>query len=357
MTEVLTSSYLKHRGGLGDLPDRLRAEDCTIAYMGASVTAQRDGFRPRLHELLCRDTQRKHRAVAAALGATGAITGVFLMDDLVLPHRPDLAFVEYATSDVAGTTPLRELAPVLEAIVGKLRDAGCEPCFLYLHRSDVDLGSSEVVAAYEDVAEHHAVASINVDDWMRTEIDRSRLSDPMILRDVVHTTPAGSTLTAEAIRHAFAQIPVTPPAPAAQVRDDAFHRARIEPPEPALAAGGPFAEGRFRLVTPYLEIDRSGELRFTTEGELVGLLVVLGPHSGYIEVTATGETVEYLLWDDECSYERLGSLVLERVVSAGTEVTVRVIDRPVDHSAAELPVDPDEAARPRLKLAGLMVRS
>jgi hypothetical protein len=357
MTELLASSYVKRRGGLGDLPNRLRAEDCTIAYMGASVTAQRDGFRPRLHELVCRDTRRNHRAVAAALGATGAITGVCLMDELVLSHHPHLAFVEYATSDVAGTTPLRELAPVLEGIVGKLRDAGCEPCFLYLHRSDLDLGASEVVSVYEDVAEYHAVASINVADWMRTKMDQGRLSGPTILRDVVHTTTTGSTVTAETIVNALAQIPAAARTPAVQLRDDTYRRARIEPAEPALAGGSPYTEGRFRLVTTYLEIDRHGELRFTSASDLVGLLLVLGPHSGYIEVNSAGEAIEYLLWDDECSYERLGSVVLERFVPAGSEVTIRVIDRSVNHSAAKRPIDPSEAARPRLKLAGLMVLS
>jgi hypothetical protein len=355
--DLLASSYVKPRGGFGDLPARLRAEDCTIAYMGASVTAQRDGFRPRLHELLRRDTGRNHRAVAAALGAAGAITGVFLMDDLVLAHRPDLAFVEYATSDVAGTTPQAQLAPVLEGIVGKLRDVGCELCFLYLHRSDVDLGASEVVAAYEDAADHHAVPSINVADWIRTEIERGHLDGRRILRDVVHTTGAGSTLTAEAIQHAVAQIPPMLPTSAAPLRDDAFRRARIEAPSPALAGGGTFAVGRFHLIYPYVEIDRRGELQFMPEGELVGLLVVLGPHSGYIEVTAAGETVEYLLWDDDCSYERLGSVVLGPFAPAGSEVTIRVSDRSVDRGAAKRPVDAREAARTRLKVAGLMVRS
>jgi hypothetical protein len=34
-----------------------------------------------------------------------------------------------------------------------------------------------------------------------------------------------------------------------------------------------------------------------------------------------------------------------------------VIGRSVDYSAAKRPIDPGEAARPRLKVAGLMVRS
>ena len=145
-------------------------------------------------------------------------------------------------------------------------------------------------------------------------------------------------------------------ATAEPVRDDAFRAARIEAPSSVLAGGGPFAEGRFRLVYPYLELERGREIRLTPGGELVGLLAVLGPHSGYIEVTAGVESGEYLLWDDECSYERLGSVILDPFAPAGCEVTIRVSDRAVDRSAAKRPVDAHEAARTRLKLAGLMVR-
>ena len=67
--------------------------------------------------------------------------------------------------------------------------------------------------------------------------------------------------------------------------------------------------------------------------------------------------VDYLLWDDDCSYERLGSVVLGPFAPAGSEVTIRVTDRPVDRSAAKRPIDAREGARPRLKVAGLMVRS
>ncbi len=319
MTELLASLVRQGRGGLGDLPARLRAEDCTIAYMGASVTAQRDGYRPRLHELICRDTRRDHRAVAAALGATGAITGVFLMDDLVLAHHPDLAFVEYATSDVAGTTPLA-------AARSRCSRGSSRSCATWAanHASSTSteatsiVGASEVVAAYEDVADHHAVASINVADWMRTEIERGRLERPTILRDVVHTTDTGSTSD----RRGDPPRARADPRGAAGLRAGApsatiVRRTRIEAPTAAHAGGGPFTKGRFHLVCPYLEIDRDGELRFTPDGDLVGLLVVLGPHSGYIEVSAAGETVDYLLWDDECSYERLGSVVLEPVRPGG----------------------------------------
>ena len=356
MSPVLAKPYLRARNGLGDLHERLRAKDSTIAYMGASVTAQKDGYRPRLHELLRQATGRDHRAVAAGLGAMGAITGVFLMDELVLAHRPELTFVEYATSDVAGTTPPDQLGAVLEGIVCKLRAGGCEPCFLYLHRDDIELGTSAVVETYERVAEHHGVPSIDVSEWMRAAIEQGEVDGGAVLRDVVHTTDIGSALTAEAIWQALEGIPPGPPPARAPLRDDAFTRTRIEPPTPALAVGGPSTEGRFRLVYPYLEIDRAGELRFTASGELVGLLLILGPHSGYIHVEALGEIAEHLLWDIECSYERLGSLILDHVVPTGTEVAIRLSGRTVDDSGAKRPVDPGQLAEKRLKLAGLMVR-
>jgi hypothetical protein len=325
--------------------------------MGASVTAQREGYRPRLHELLRADTGRDHRAVNAALGATGSITGVFLMDELVIAHRPDLALVDYATSDVAGTTPSAEFVPVLEGIVGKLRRVGCEPCFLYLHRADVDLDESDVVAAYEEVAGRHGVPTIDVASWMRTEILAERVDGAAVLRDVVHTTELGSTLTAQAILAALASIPPSTNRPAVPFEDGGYLSARLELPRPAVAAGGPFVEGQYRLVRRYLEIDGAGELRFTSRGELVGLFVVIGPHSGWIEVSWGGRSFEHLLWDDDCSYERLSSVVLDPFAPAGAEVRVRVSDRRADRGVVSRPVDRAEEALPRLKLAGLMVRS
>jgi hypothetical protein len=357
LTGLATDAYVRTRGGLADIPTRLRSEDCTIAYMGASVTAQKDGYRPRLHEQLKAETGRDHRAVNAALGATGAITGVFLMDELALTHRPDLALVEYATSDVVGTTPLAQLVPVLEGIVGKLRRAGCEACFVYLRREEFDLRTSGVIAAYEEVAERHGVPSIDVAAWLDAKISGGEVERGAVLRDVVHTTELGSALTAEAIRDALMSIRPVPGRASARPKDEGYLAARLEEASPTFAAGGPFAEGTFRLVRRYVEIDASGDLRCTPRGELVGLFVVLGPHSGYVEVSWGGRSFEHLLWDEDCAYERLGSVILDPFVPSGAEVRIRVSGRPVDRSAAKRPVDVREAARPRLKLAGLMIRS
>lgn len=65
--------YVRPRAGLGDLPDRLFRQACTVADLGASVTTQKDGYRPRLHELLRQATRQDHRSVFAGTGAMGSV--------------------------------------------------------------------------------------------------------------------------------------------------------------------------------------------------------------------------------------------------------------------------------------------
>lgn len=337
--------YVRGRDGLGDLPARLRREDCTIAYLGASVTVQKDGYRPRLHEQIRQATGRQHRPVAAGTGAMGSITGVFLMDRLVLPHSPDLCFVEYTTSDSAGTTPLEHLGPALEGIVCKLRDAGSEVCFLHLYRGDCDLGGAgPVVDVYEQVADHYGVPSINVAAYVRD----GGIPPDAVLRDAVHTTAAGSDLAADAVARGLGVLrsrtrTATPP----PLFAESFRRTHIVAATAALVPDGACEIGTFRFAYPYVEVGASTELRLEPDGELVGLIVILGPASGFIEVEAGGVHSEYLLWDEDCSYDRLGSVVFDPFAPAGGPVTIRVADRPV---AGAAPVSK------RLKLVGLMVR-
>jgi hypothetical protein len=352
--------YVRPRAGLGDLPRRMRAGGCTVAYLGASVTAQRDGYRPRLHDLLCDATGRDHRSVFAGTGAMGSITGVFLMDELVLARRPDLCFVEYTTSDAACTTPPEYLGPALEGILCKLRDAGCEACFLHLYRADHELATSPVAEAYERVADHYGVPSVDGAACLRDLIRDGTVTGGEVLRDVVHTTAVGSELTAEAVSRCVARIFAAPAGPRVQplpLFPESFRRTRIVPATRALVREGTVCgAGRFRLQYPYLELDAAGELRFTPDGDLVGLLVIVGPKSGYIEVGSAGGIAEHLLWDEQCSYERLASVVFAPLVRAGTEVTIRLSERPVDYSRARQPVDPAGAMDKRLKVVGLMVR-
>lgn len=353
--------HVEARAGIGELAHRLRTADCTIAYLGASVTLQKDGYRPRLHELLLAQTGRGHRPVVAGTGAMGSISGVFLMDDLVLRYGPDLCFVEYATSDVVGTTPFTHLGAVLEGIAGKLRKAGCEACLLYLYRANQEPGAANpVVAAYEQVAGHYGVPSINVAGWLDELIRSGEVTEQAVLRDAVHTTPLGSVLTARAIARGLELVAAAEPRARPRMGPlfaESFARTRVVPATPdVLRERDRYRKALFRFAYPYIEIDATNELRFTPDGDLVGLVVVVGPESGFIEVDGAGRSDQYLLWDDHCYYDRLGTVIFTPFHPAGTPVAIRLTDREVDYSTCRRPIADVPAIEKRLKVIGLMVR-
>jgi lysophospholipase L1-like esterase len=357
----LEPAYVNPRSGLADVAERLRTQDCAIAYMGASVTAQKDSYRHPLHRLLRGATGRDHASVPAGFGAMGSITGLFLMDRFVLPRRPTLAFVEYTTSDAAHTTPLEQLGPALEGIVGKLRDVGCEPCFLHLYRSDVDPDrAASVVAIYEAVADHHGVPSIDLAAWVRDRLASGTIELGSIIRDNTHTTSGGAAVVAEAVMDAFGILSRTagPRGPSPALFPDSLRHGRVIDADPALLQDpGDHERGVFRLACSYVEVDSRNQFRFRLGGDLVGLLVVIGPHSGYIELDVDGESTEYLLWDEHCTYERLSSVIFTPFAPGGAEVTIRQSEKPVPGNEARSGEQAAPAPRKRLKLIGLMARS
>jgi hypothetical protein len=67
--------------GLRDTAAQLAAGPVVIAYLGNSVTAQKDGYRPYLHKGLVKRFGHEHKAVNAGFGGVGSIGSVCTMDD------------------------------------------------------------------------------------------------------------------------------------------------------------------------------------------------------------------------------------------------------------------------------------
>jgi glycosyltransferase involved in cell wall biosynthesis len=326
---------------------RLRSGPCAIAYMGTSVTVQKDGYRPLLHAKLQSRLGRDHVMVNAGTGAIGSVGGLFLMDHLVLRHRPRICFIEYATADAERYTPAPLVGPVVEEIVLRLREAECEPCFLLFPRADQ---SAAGLDAYVEVAGHHGVAWIDVGG----ALEEAGLGSDDVLRDVVHTTPRGAEAYAEEIAVRFDSIlDPTGAAPASAGRhfDRSFEGARLLPASPErLRDPGACTIGRFRLLYPYVEIEPGARIECSFEEELVGLLVVVGPESGVIRAGSR----EHNLFDRWCSYERLSTVVFDPGFEPGSRVTIEPTDKPVDRSVLRGVVDEPETTK--LKVVGFMVR-
>jgi hypothetical protein len=327
------------RAGFGDVARRLREDECSIAYLGASVTVQKDGYRPRLHELIRRRFGLEHTSILAAVGATGVLPGVFLADNLVAAHRPDLCLVEYATP-LPGRRELAEAEPALDGIIAKLLAVGCQPCLLNVYRRGTN--QDRMVAAFENVAERHRVPSIDLVTPLRAAVMDSRLDKHQIFRDGIHTTPEGSQLVAEMADLALAEI-TDAGGPGTTLRASApspNYRGAREVAANIAEVSGDARMGRFRLQRPYVRIADGSAVCRRFDGTLHGVALIIGPESGEVEITARGDAQRRMAFDEAGHYERLGTMLLKRPVPPGVEVTIRPTEAVPDYSISRRPMEP-----------------
>lgn len=313
--------------GLASVARRLAASPGVIAYAGASVTVQKHGYRTALHDALCRRFGHGHRSVNAGFGGVGSVVSVAMMDRLVLRHWPDLCFIECQTGDLGLETP-GPVGSALEAMVAKLRQKNCEPCFLNLPRQDIDYAAqNDIVTAYREVAEHHQVAVIDL-------AARFQGLGSGFFRDVVHTTAEGGRQTAEAIIEALEALWAQPGAQAMArpIFSQDFRHAHLADISAEMVRGAN-TRSLFRLTLPVTEVAPGGVICVRAAAQSIfGLLLIYGPHSGEAMINGRPR----LLRDKWCDQDRMHGYLLEPEIAPGYSLVVE--------------------PRAPLKIAGLFVR-
>ncbi len=304
------------------LAARLGAMDCTVVYMGASVTAQRKGFRPHLHAAICRRFGREHAMVNAGAGTIGTVGGLFMMERLALAHDPALAFVEYTTADINDSSHTGLIEEALEEIVIRLRGAGCEPCVLVMPR---DGRGDEIREQHRRVAAHQGVCLIDVPALMAAKgVDGTAL-----LRDGIHTTDEGAPVLAELIAGELDRLfdpTATAPGDAERLHPEGLQGARfVEASAEHVADPATATFGRYRLLYPYIELRRDSPLRLEGLGDLVGVLVTVTTERAEICVGDRAMTVV----DPGNGYEYLTGLMLDPPLPGedGIDITMTGGDR------------------------------
>ena len=346
MSPLPVREWLRARRGLGAAGAALTSAAGTIAYLGVSVTAQREGYRPLLHDWFTRRFGLAHLQANAAVGGVGSISSVFLMDELALARRPILCLVECTTGDMDGKTASHDIAPAIEGIVRKLADHGCEACLIHLFRCDRStVWADPVIREYERVADHYGTPSINVGRVIAEDLASGAAAPAEWFRDAVHTTPAGSARTTRIIASVmddlFAMAPVSLEAVRArqELCPDHYGHCHIAHVSELVDDQARLSPQPFRLTYRYLDLDATRTLSFRSDvSQLKGLFVIIGPSSGRIRVSRPGGSTEYPLRDQWCTYDRLSTLVFDQPVPLGTPVTL---------SASE---------GSRLRLVGLLLR-
>lgn len=329
-----TPSYVDTRHGLGSISTVLRERACRIAYVGNSVTAQRDGYVPHLHAHIGTWTAQPHHAFQVGLIGMGSMGCLFTLDPLVLSRKPDLCFIECTTGDSGSRPPLEIIGPAIEGLVRKLRAIGCECCILHAYRSDRTAEDFQpIIDRYEQVADHYGIPSVHLGRAVSLGLASGEWSSEQLFLDGIHTTTQGgrvmATLIARALETILSASSTDPPPLRLRLHPDDFEAARLLRPEPQTALDPQRCRSsHFRQVLPYLEIEAGNGLMLdAAPGKLAGLLVVAGPHAGDIVIEADSQTQEFSTWDEWCDRDLLRSLIFPGPISRDATVRLTVTDR------------------------------
>lgn len=342
-----------------------------VCYCGGSITAQRSGWRPRVHAWLSHEHRPSQEAgdmtmINTSVGNVGSKVMAFLTDEWMTEHSPDVVFIETVVND--GDSLLEDGEPeavrrALEGVVRRLRTKlpEVEIVFVYmLLRDDIPAqrrtgtkawadgcvrGAAAVyhrdaVAIHDAVADHYGCPSISLIKALRGvasgTLDR-------LFRDDCHHSGAGAALVSCVVGRCLqsmlgsARSQLEPPLPSVPPPLDARlwsggSALRLAEAQVAFAAGRREAHHTRRDRDPitgksdeWWLLSPGDVLTLHFSGNAIGVLTHLGPDAGVVEgeiVLENGGTVPVRrnLFDCWCYYYRLGVIILAEGLPPGSHM-------------------------------------
>lgn len=352
------------RNGLGGLGQELSASPCTIVYFGNSITAQKDSYRIPLHNHIVSHFRKIHKPVNAGLGGVGSLACAFLVDDLVLRHRPALCFVECSAADTGGTTPPDAIGPSVEGIIRQLLSAGTRVVLLHLfRRDDMAIGKEKTLGIYESLADLYGVPSIHLDKLFSEQIASGMILEEEVFHDGIHTTRNGAALTGRMIFDLFAELlrdshgfAIHLPQP---VYELPYQHTRILPVIVGMTPKGvSLQKKRYRDILEYVEFEPEAIVTvFRTDEFIRAILIVADSDCGVVVVEHEGIRQSIQTWDEWCFMPRLQAIILDKPVAPGSEL--RVFLSLKKHGDRGAPGTPNlhERVGKNLKIIGFMIYS
>lgn len=326
-----------------------------VLYIGASVTAQKNGYRLELNKKLEAAGYTVKQTILAT-GATGSIFGLCNLSTLQIPENDvfNLTVYEYSTGDLnIGLTPLDVMEDVVFESLAFLKTISQNVVLVNNYRSDYENGEGEFVREkHRDAAKLAGVPVIDtypVFEEMRKNFSEQDWKE--IYRDNVHTSPKGSKLVSDYI---FENLNLS-------VLDSPFERGESD----SLKAGFYFPKVSSRNTEVYTYPSSGQEFKYfrlkpnetismKIKGEIWGLISVVGPTSGWVNVKANGTTIqEFCQLDAHCYYERIQPRQFMRNFEEEVELTIQLIEKDLDFNKVKQP-HKDHNAERELRISCIM---
>lgn len=285
-------------------------ENNGILYLGASVTAQKEGYRPKLHHLICEHTGKKVPMHVDSLGGIGSMFGLasYRRNKHLFANDIGLIIFEYSTGDLnIGITPLKELSRILRAFFSELKCLCDNIVVLHNFRADFPNETDERVRPiYNKIADEYGIPVVSANSLVDRAIENSPNWLDEHYRDHVHPTSKGAELLAKWILDEL-------------IKNNNDTGRALPPPKVELAEFGYFdlnkdgnlhADGvKVYEATgtsyAYIEIHENQVLDLVISGEIWGLVMVIGPESCKLSTEIAGEKKSVNAFDRNCDYDRV----------------------------------------------------
>ncbi|WP_342804833.1 exostosin family protein [Alteromonas sp. M12] len=330
-------------------------KELRVLYVGASVTAQKNGYRPELNRLLTSKGYSIKQKVLAT-GATGSIFGLCNLSTLKQMDSFDLAVYEYSTGDLnIGLTPLEVIENVVQESLEFLNSIADKVVLINNYRSDYEAGAGDFVRdKHRNGAKKSNVQVIDVYTYF--EFIKKDYSDQEwkdIYRDNVHTGKKGSELVALRV---LEELEIPEPKKGVPINTEILKSCFYYPYVKGGETGEyvyPSSEQHFK----YLKLSEASEITMRIKGEFWGLVSIVGPTSGWVEVLANDTIIQkFCQLDTHCYYERVQPRQFMRTFDDFIDLTIRVVEEEIDFTIVKQSHKGHELPR-QLKLASLMGRN
>ncbi len=139
------------------------------------------------------------------IGGTGSLSGLMRCEKEIIDVQCDLVFLEYAVNDCYGEAEKRQRER--EGLIRKVLKRGCDIILVYtfrrdMHRKMVSGGVPDVIAEFEELAEHYELSSVWSGKYAIKQLKKGRISWEgwlPVSGDNIHPGYAGSQIYAEPV--------------------------------------------------------------------------------------------------------------------------------------------------------------
>ena len=298
---------------------------CNIAYLGNSITAQKNSYCEILHAYLSAQYHEVGPAIKAAIGGVGSLACNFMSDQLVIARKPNICFIECSAADMGGATPTHFIEEAIEGLIKKLLDNNIFVIFLHLFRSTSIYDSCLILNKYQKIINKYQIPSINVFNYINSTYSDN--SDK-IVKDGIHTTPHGSLVYAKYIIHKIIPL-LSSTMLVTQSKPLSLHpfiKTEISLPSKFLPQSfGADRHKLFRLTMPYVETRLEEKIIHSSKDRhMIGFLFVADADCGVVDVTNlnTREVYSIQLADRWCHTPRIQAAYFALPIGPLTTITL-----------------------------------